>query len=717
MAFDFEALVGHLYMVGGRSLSTQPPGMLVEVAPKKAARGRELDTIFVLVTPSGDITAPAAFYDQMANLAAERYFNSSGSVTSGLRSVFNSLNQDLVDHNNGGKRHYEANLVCAVLNDNEVFLSRAGSGVALYRHLAEMQPFPTDFSNDEQLYGPPLGVQPVPDIKMTRYSVAHGSRLVMSDSRLADLDMNRMTAAMCTNEIADVLAGYRDLVASQVTLMAVEFVPPEVPSPASVKDERSSSRAPAPSANAQFAPAAPATTESQEAVDDEPSANRRVGGLVVAQLKAVVAGVVLFLARMLAGVNRTLDRILPPPEEGGRSLLRTSTAVAISILIPVAIVVIVAWVGITSTGATEYEQCLNEANGAADLARSISSSDRTGVLAAWNAVISQVNKCTELRPTGDPSMTLLVREAQTVKDGLFQIERRNAVTLKSFQNANLTRAVLQGQDLYVLDSQNQLVQRIVLKTNDDGTVEEASSEPMTAMRRGAVIGQYRVSDLVDIVWSDDTTQITALDREGLLIQCSPRFRQDCQVQKLLRSESWVSPIKMTLWEGRLYLLDPGANQIWRYDSTGGSYQSSPIEYFSGEVRPQLQNAVGFGIYSSGSTGGSVYILTADGQTTKWLGGQQTPFVYAGFPDGQQLAGADSFYLNGDPIGQGLFITQRSSRTIFETSLSGTWFGSYQVYEEEKFAALNAVVADANLQIIYALSGNSVFMIDQRRPAQ
>ena len=110
-------------------------------------------------------------------------------------------------------------------------------------------------------------------------------------------------------------------------------------------------------------------------------------------------------------------------------------------------------------------------------------------------------------------------------------------------------------------------------------------------------------------------------------------------------------------------------------------------------------------------------MTSDGITTKWLGGKQTPFVYAGFPDGQQLAGADSFYLNPDPIGQGLFITQRSSRTIFETSLSGTWFGSYQVYEEDNFAALNAVVADANLQIVYALSGNSVFILDQKRPVQ
>ncbi len=717
MAFDFEALVGHLYVVGGRSLAAQPPGMLVEVAPKKAARGRELDTIFILVTPSGDVTAPAAFYDQMANLAAERYFNSTGGVTAGLRTVFNSLNQDLVEHNGEGKRHYEANLVCGVLKDNELFLARAGAGIALYRHIGEMQPFPADFSNDEALYGPPLGVQPVPDIKMTRYGVMQGSRLVLSDSRLADLDMGRMTAALCTNEIADVLAGYKELVSTQMTLMAIEFVPPETPSPASVKDARSSSRAPSASAaQPAVTTTTTSTTESQSSSDATEPPTRRVDGVFVAQLKVIAAGVVLFFARILANINRILDRIFPPPPEGKRGWFRTSTAVGISILIPVAIVILVAGLGLASTDRTEFETCVEAAGKTANVARSINSTDRAGTLAAWNAVVGKVNECDKMHPN-DPTMLALVREAQGVKDALFQIERRHTVTLKSFQNANLTRAVLQGQDLYVLDSQNQLVQRIALKTNDDGTVEAASSEPMTAMRRGAVIGQYRVSDLVDIVWSDDTTQITALDKQGLLIQCSPRFRQDCQVQQLQRAETWVNPVKMQLWEGRLYLLDPGANQIWRYDSTGGSYASSPIEYFAGDTRPQLQNAVGFGIYSSGTTGGSIYILTSDGQTTKWLGGKQIAFVYAGFPDGQQLAGADSFYLNPDPIGQGLFITQRSSRTIFETSLSGTWFGSYQVYEEDNFAALNAVVADSNLQIVYVLSGNSVFILDTKKPAQ
>src|SRR5215207_233535 len=99
MPFEYEALVGHLYVVGGRAISMMPPGTLVEVAPRKAARGREADTFFAMILPSGEQIAPAAFYEQMCRVSAERYFASAGSVTSGLRSVFNSLNDDLYTHN------------------------------------------------------------------------------------------------------------------------------------------------------------------------------------------------------------------------------------------------------------------------------------------------------------------------------------------------------------------------------------------------------------------------------------------------------------------------------------------------------------------------------------------------------------------------------------------------------------------------------------------
>src|SRR5579871_5782664 len=129
MPFEFETLVGYLYMVGGRSISAPPPGTLVEIAPKKAARARELDTVFILVLPSGDTVAPATFYEEMARKGADQYFASTGSVTSGIKTAFTVLNTQLVDHNAADPRHYEASMLCAVLRGSDLYMGKVGSGV------------------------------------------------------------------------------------------------------------------------------------------------------------------------------------------------------------------------------------------------------------------------------------------------------------------------------------------------------------------------------------------------------------------------------------------------------------------------------------------------------------------------------------------------------------------------------------------------------------
>ncbi|HLV34417.1 MAG TPA: hypothetical protein VKY59_04850, partial [Spirillospora sp.] len=144
MLFDFESLVGHLYIVGGRSINANPPGLLVEVAPRKAARGREMDTFFALVLPAGHNPAPASFYERMAHLAAEQYFSSSGSVTSGVRTLFNALNTNLFEHNeSAANRPYEANMICAILHGSDIFLARVGGGVAMLQTMGSIRAFPS----------------------------------------------------------------------------------------------------------------------------------------------------------------------------------------------------------------------------------------------------------------------------------------------------------------------------------------------------------------------------------------------------------------------------------------------------------------------------------------------------------------------------------------------------------------------------------------------
>jgi hypothetical protein len=701
MAFDFDSLVGHLYIVGGRTISAPPPGMLVETAPKKAARGREMDTVFILVLPSGDTVAPGTFYEQMAQHAAERYFSSTGSVTSGVRTVFSSLNQNLIDHNASGRRPYEANMLCAVLHGDDLFVSRVGSGVALLYNQGELLPFPSSFENDDALFGPPLGVQPVPDIRMTRYRVTSGTRLIIADVSMAELSMEKMTAALGVADIGEVLVGYKELVSTHISLLAVELVPPELPTPLLAREGEStkvlmSGNAPAPSKTEPSTPTVEESTGSRlsEATEEARIRARRGSGKAASRV-----------AKGLDVVSKKIEQT-QATEEGKRGWLSAPGANAIILLIPIAIVVLVVLMWLGGTGESEFELCVKDTLNTAGMARSISSSDVNGTLAAWNAVLLSVQRCNEIRP-GDLQLAALTREGQVIIDRLYQIERREMTPIEAFPNAALTRIVQRGQDLYVLDDNNDLVYRVTIRDDGLGVVPN-SKQPIPSMRRGATVGQFTVGDLFDITWAESGNGLSqgnvliALDKNGVIVEYSPTFLAR-GVQKLLGTENWVNPIKAVMWQGRLYILDPGANQIWRYDPSGSAYPSAPLEYFTGQSRPNIINAVDFGIDSNGR----VYVLFADAVLSVFRTGEVQPFGFANFPENQPLNTVDSMFLDANPISQKIFMVSRINKTIYETTLAGTFVSSFRAFDEEQFASLTSVVADESRRVIYALSGNSI----------
>ena len=113
---EFEALVGYVHVVSGRSLVSPPPGGIAEAAPETCTRGREQDTFIALAMPgSGNLGTPD-FYDQLVQLASELYFHAEGGgVTAGIREVFESLNRDLYEHNLASGTRFEVHCICAVL--------------------------------------------------------------------------------------------------------------------------------------------------------------------------------------------------------------------------------------------------------------------------------------------------------------------------------------------------------------------------------------------------------------------------------------------------------------------------------------------------------------------------------------------------------------------------------------------------------------------------
>ncbi|HEX2623076.1 MAG TPA: hypothetical protein VHL11_23105, partial [Phototrophicaceae bacterium] len=222
-----------------------------------------------------------------------------------------------------------------------------------------------------------------------------------------------------------------------------------------------------------------------------------------------------------------------------------------------------------------------------------------------------------------------------------------------------------------------------------------------------------IGKLVDIAFSPNDESIFALDHNGVLIECDRRRVQPCEAQQLLDYDRWKNPVSITFWgpETRLYILDPSANQIWRYERSGSGYAQGGTEYFDGKnaSSANIVNSVDFAITSAGV----VYTLWADGTMLRYDSGKQIPFVYADFIPGQEITSAQSMFLDNNNIAQAIYIVNRNNRTIYEVSWGGTRRSSFRITDENLFATLSSVAADPGLEIIYATSGNSVFALRKK----
>lgn len=701
MPFDFEALVGHLYVVGGRAVSVAPPGALVEVAPKKAARGREADTFFTLVLPSGDALAPTAFYEQMSRLAAERYFDSTGSVTAGLREVFTTLNENLVDHNQSNpQRTYEANIVCAVLRSDDLIIGRVGSAVVLLRHEDEIETLPPNLENDEALYVPPLGVQPIPEMAMTRHRVTNGTRMVMGDANMADFSRDQIERVLSDHDIGMMLVGFKELARLQLTMVAVEYVPPEVSAPMPVPEGESTAAI----AEEQRAKAA------QSSAKNGGGRSRRglgkAGKRITAGTQRSMGVVAQSVSQGMDVTAKTLDHYLDAPDDGKKRWYTSPLAAAVAVLIPVAIVAVVLIIWLGSTGETEFEICINNANDLAELAREVESSNPSGRLTMWNSVMEAASNCAELRPE-DQSSANLIREGQEVVDIIFDITRREAIPIEALPEAMFTEIILAGRNIYVLDSARARVYQMSL--SEDGLSITRGLSPILAMSAGTTVDNFPIGNIIDIGFSSE--EIFALDENGVLIVCRRNQTQNCEAEQLRGVELWQTPIEMTVWgtDARIYILDPGANQIWRYVNQAGSYSGIADQYFEGQNRAQISQAVDLSI----DDGGNVYVLRSEGLVVQYTRGVLQDFRYGGFSEAQMPNAAQSMFLDEDPLGQAIYLTNRDNRTIYELTLGGSRRAEYRIFNEDRFSTLNGVVSNPGNGLLYAISGNTIFALQIR----
>ncbi len=702
-----EALVGYLFVVGGRAVSATPPGAAVEQPPRRPTRGRELDTLYVLISPNGP-TGGAALYEQLVRLAAEVYFRSGGSVTSALREAINAVNSQLTETNRIGGTRYAVNMACAVMREQEVYLARAGAGVFLLRQAEAFSTYPDDLA---EMAHTPLGQTANVDIRLARCEIAPGHVLVLCDAALARAGRDPLSAALTAPTLPALVEALKLHAGRDAQALIIQFTTADTPNPAPPPPRKSTpvprsiqaaAVVPDPAVELPSAPpeiptvTAPPATEIMP--DGTPAADKP------APIKRAALGIGNALDGIGKGIGRALDRMLPEAEESSPRI-PTMLAAVLAILVPVIVVFVVVALQLSQFDLTQFEQTVREVEEAARAAEVIPLEDEQAARTAWLGVIQRVDFVEESSGrTGDPTLIRIRARAQAVLDRFDKVTRRTPITLRNYgQNARLVGPVIRGgADVYILDTNRSAVFRDTLNS-ESKTLITRNTQPV--IQQGQAVGAFSVRTLIDIIWMAEggvqrANVLAALDSQGILVTYSPTF-SPATAQRLAGSDLWERPIAMATWRGNLYLLDVGAGQIWRYRPVGNAYPNPPEAYFEGDDKPDLTGATDFGIDSTGN----VYILFSDGTLKRYTSGVEQRFALNGLPTGGLKSGV-GLYVDSDSPLPAIYILDAADQAVYQVTLSGAFRYRLRATDPSLFKALTSVYAEKD--DVYVTSGGGLY---------
>ena len=180
MSIPLEALVGELHISGGvRQSASRPTGAFV--APRRAARGRAGDRLFVLVELRGPDPLP---YRDLVDRIEAAYWRTPGTVTSALRAALVIANDWLMDRNLPVEvaDRVRAGVSCAVLRvrESEALIAQAGPAAAYVAHHGQVERFPA-----REVTAPAMGASRGIEVRFSRAALSPGDVLLLCDSATA----------------------------------------------------------------------------------------------------------------------------------------------------------------------------------------------------------------------------------------------------------------------------------------------------------------------------------------------------------------------------------------------------------------------------------------------------------------------------------------------------------------------------------------------------
>jgi len=691
---ELEALVGHLFVFGGRSISSASPGAVAMPAPRRAARGRDNDTFFGLLALYENQRRPASFYEELSEAVASEYFKTSGSATSALRKAIDTLNTLAVRLNASSDDPVDVGLICAVLRAQELLVAAVGPSRCFLLREGLIERLPTDEEFAEGVT--PLGHYSDIDVRYYRREVHDGDFLILTDLSLSKLTDDTLSHAASSGEIELTLNNLAAVSGDYTTAQVIKFVSPlaEVePAPESAAQEEPAGATPA-------APPAHTTTE-------RPRRRERRSPDGAQAIRQAGYGLIMGIAGALGRVRTLLERMLPGDDEESLQEDRWQVSPTLQFGIAISVAVLVALV---TTGVyrlrgqtSQYAQLVREAQSEIEQARA-ATGDQAQARPHWETAIFLLDQAAEIRSLSGEVLDLQT-EALDAVDAFDAVTRVAPALMREYEpGAYLRGPIVNGLNLYVIDTTADILYREDL---DQSGVQLVNRDPQIITRQGDQISTQVVGGLIDLIWMEDggvpqRNVLAVVTRNGLLVTYSPSW--DVTAVVLPGFEAWQDPRAVAVYNRDLYILDAGANEIWRYQAAESSYPNTPQRYFT-DVLPELSDAVDMQI----DTNGNIYVLHTGGRISKYFFGRPEPYDLQGLP--QPLTRPTALFLNLSLFDRSLLIADPGSPgggSLYSTSLTGTFLANYKGSDSAVFNALSGAYNQDNPPYIYVTSGNRLY---------
>lgn len=180
---------------------------------------------------------------------------------------------------------------------------------------------------------------------------------------------------------------------------------------------------------------------------------------------------------------------------------------------------------------------------------------------------------------------------------------------------------------------------------------ETARQGVALLRKGDVVGSVTVQDLIAVV--DRSLSPIVIDNRYNIFSID-----ESDTARLLRitgTEEWRTPVAFDNFNNNLYVLDPGANTIFKYQWTAGGYELGPTSYLDARDEIDISQAIDFAI------DGDIFVLFEDGSIVRFRGGSQIGFTIAGL-EGDALRASRIFT---DAESESLFLADVSNKRIVE----------------------------------------------------